>query len=606
MTDLLGPPEAGGAPADLGQHNLRLIRMRWLAGLAVLAATPFSVVFLHVSLTAGLYLLGAAILAYNVGLSWATTRLGPRRHRQMAVAQFAFDWLALAVFVHLTGGIESAAIWFFLFHVLLAPLFLPGRAPAVFAGLVILAVAAIAGLEATGWLPHYHVLTAIPGELYRQPLWIVKQLAFFAVTLVVSLSLIAPVVRELRERQRQVAALFQSIQALSGTLELPRVLDELARGVSVALHAKGASIRLLDQSAQQLTMAAAYGLSQKYLDKGPVEVARSPMDQEVLSGQPVILRPSQETERLQYPAEIEAEGIAAILCVPLIGRTGRLGVLRVYGTRPHFFTEENTNFAVAIARQGANAIENAVAYAALRHTDEVKSQFVRTVTHELRAPVAGAQSLLRSVVYQSAGGLTALQAEVLRRLSDRLDTLQLLIDDLLDLAAGKMDSLEAQLGPVSVEKIVRAVIDRLAGQAAEKKVDMQVDYDPAERPVMASEDGLGRIVLNLVGNALKYTPSGGHVRVTLSHTHGQASLCVADTGMGILPADMPQLFDEFHRGANVKEAGIPGTGLGLTIVKDLVDRYGGRVAIQSQPGAGSTFTVTLPLAGQTSARPASA
>ncbi len=420
---------------------------------------------------------------------------------------------------------------------------------------------------------------------------------FFAITLVVSLGLISPVVRELRIRERQVTVLFQSIQALSSTLELPRVLDELARGVTSALHAKGASIRLLDKSGQQLTMAAAYGLSQKYLDKGPVEVARSPIDQEALGGQPVILQPSKESERLQYPAEIEAEGISSILCVPLIGRTGRLGVLRVYGARPRFFTEQNISFVIAIAHQGATAIENAVAYGALRRTDEVKSQFVRTVTHELRSPVAGAQSLLRSVIHQSAGGLTDLQREVLRRLSDRLDTLQLLINDLLDLAAGKVDGLEARLEPVSFEVVVRVAVDRLASQAVEKQVDLQVDYGQPARPVLATADGLGRIVVNLVGNAIKYTPAGGQVRVTLSQANGEATLTVADTGMGILPADMPKLFDEFHRGANAKEAGLPGTGLGLAIVKDLVGRYSGRLSVQSQPDQGSTFTVALPLAG---------
>jgi signal transduction histidine kinase len=593
----LGPVDSNGATADLGQHNLRLIRMRWLAGLAVLAATPFSVFVLRVSLPASLYGLGAAIMLYNLGLLYVTGRLGARRRRLMAVSQFAFDWLALAVFVHLTGGIESPAIWFFLFHVLLAPLFLPGRAPVAFAGLVFVAVAGVAALEAAGGLAHYQIIAGLPADLYRQPLWIATQLVFFAITLVVSLGLISPVVRELRIRERQVTVLFQSIQALSSTLELPRVLDELARGVTSALHAKGASIRLLDKSGQQLTMAAAYGLSQKYLDKGPVEVARSPIDQEALGGQPVILQPSKESERLQYPAEIEAEGISSILCVPLIGRTGRLGVLRVYGARPRFFTEQNISFVIAIAHQGATAIENAVAYGALRRTDEVKSQFVRTVTHELRSPVAGAQSLLRSVIHQSAGGLTDLQREVLRRLSDRLDTLQLLINDLLDLAAGKVDGLEARLEPVSFEVVVRVAVDRLASQAVEKQVDLQVDYGQPARPVLATADGLGRIVVNLVGNAIKYTPAGGQVRVTLSQANGEATLTVADTGMGILPADMPKLFDEFHRGANAKEAGLPGTGLGLAIVKDLVGRYSGRLSVQSQPDQGSTFTVALPLAG---------
>lgn len=597
MTTPFSPPDPYGAPVDLIQHSARLIRMRWLAGLAVLAATPFSVYLLRVPLPQALYVLGAVVLAYNGLLLWVSRRSGISRARLMAGAQFAFDWLALAAFVHLTGGVESPAIWFFLFHVLLAPILLPGRATYVFAGLVIAAVAGVAGLEAGGWLPHYRVIPALPPDLYRHPLYVAGLLVFFIITVLVSVGLMVPVVRELRERERQIATLFQGIQALSSSLDLPRVLDELAHGVSHALRAKGASIRLLDETGKRMKIAAAYGLSLKYLEKGLVEVERSPIDQEALRGRPVIVQQAARDERLQYPAEIEAEGIRSILCVPLIGRRGPLGVLRVYGQRPRFFNAENVNFVMAIARQGATAIENAMAYGELRRTDEIKSQFVRAVTHELRAPVAGAQSLLRTVIREMAGGLNDLQRDVLGRLSDRLDALQLLINDLLDLASGKVEGLEAKLLPVSVEAAVLSVIDRLSGQAEEKKIDLQVNYVPRGLTVMGSEDGLGRIFLNLIGNAIKYTPAGGHVTVTLGQSSDEAVITVADTGMGIPEVDVAHLFEEFYRGSNVKEAGIPGTGLGLTIVKDLVERYGGRLSVQSRLNEGTTFTVVLPLAG---------
>jgi signal transduction histidine kinase len=218
------------------------------------------------------------------------------------------------------------------------------------------------------------------------------------------------------------------------------------------------------------------------------------------------------------------------------------------------------------------------------------------VTHELRAPVAGAQSLLRSVMHETSGSLNEIQREVLRRTGDRLDALQLLINDLLDLAAGKVDGLESRLEPVSVAAIVELVVERLASQASEQKVDVTVSGDRRELTVMGTDEGFGRIFVNLVGNAIKYTPAGGHVEVTLTEHDGEAAVSVADTGMGIPPADLPHLFEEFHRGANAKEAGIPGTGLGLAIVKDLVERYGGRLAVHSTLGEGTTFTVALPLA----------
>lgn len=598
----LGAPDSPGAPlpVELNKNSARLIRMRWLAGLAMLVATPVSVYALHLPLPAlPLIALGAVILAYNgllwrlsrhAGMSWEVSRL-------MATGQVAFDWLALVVFVHLTGGIESPAILFFLFHVLLAAMLLSGRTAYLYAGLVIVVVAGVAGSEAAGWLPHYDVLPALPPGLYRDPLYIVGLLAFFATTVLVTVTLTASIVHDLRERERQITMLYQSIQTLSSSLDLAHVLNQLVRGITHTLQAKAASIRLLDQTGERLEIRAAYGLSQKYLDKGPVEIKRSPIDQEALRGQPVIVENTAHDERLQYPSEIVAEGLHSILCVALIGRRGPLGVLRVYGWRPNFFTQEDADFVTAIARQGGMAIENAMAYGELRRTDEMKSQFVRAVTHELRSPVAGAQSLLRTVTHDLAGGLNDLQRDVLRRLSDRLDALQMLIDDLLDLAAGKVEGLETQLTPVSIEATALSAVDRLASQAKEKGIDLRVEYVPRGLTVMASEEGLGRIFLNLIGNAIKYTPPGGRVNVSLEQADDEVVVTVCDTGIGIPEVDLPHLFEEFYRASNVKRSGITGTGLGLTIVKDLVERYKGRISVRSKLGEGTTFTVVLPLAG---------
>src|SRR5574341_2458646 len=121
MTTPFSPSDPYGAPVDLLRLSAPLIRMRWLAGLAVLAATPFSVYVLRVPLPdRPLMGLGVVILAYNGLLLWVSRRSGMGRARLLAGAQFAFDWMALAAFVHLTGGVESPAVWFFLFHVLLA------------------------------------------------------------------------------------------------------------------------------------------------------------------------------------------------------------------------------------------------------------------------------------------------------------------------------------------------------------------------------------------------------------------------------------------------------------------------------------------------------
>ena len=582
---------------DLHTNNLRLIRMRWAAGGVMLLATMFSAAVLHVPLpAAALIVLSVVVLAYNTAM-WAITRRASEMWlSHIATAQVAFDWLALALFVHFTGGIESPAIAFFLFHLVMATLLLHERISYLYAAFVIGVVAVIAVLEAIGWLPHYTIIPALPPDLYRNVLYIAAIWIFFSITVGVVIALITPIVRELRDRDRRLNLLCDTMQVLPSSLDLPQVLNQLVVSITRALNAKGASIRLLDKTGAQLEIAAAYGLSQKYLEKGPVVVDNSPIDQETLRGRPIIVEEATTDRRFQYPADIVAEGIHSILCAPLIGRRGALGVLRVYGWRPGSFGEKDAAFVQTIARQGALSIENAMAYTELRHLDQTKSQFVRTVTHELRGPVVGSQSLLRTVTRDLAGGLNDVQRDILRRLSDRLDALKLLIDDLLDLASGKVEGLQVPLTPVSVEAIVLNIVDRLSTQAAEKQIDLKMDYVPRGLTVLATEDGLHRIFLNLIGNAVKYTPHGGRVNVRMDQCEDEVVTAIVDTGVGIPEADLPHVFEEFYRASNVKQEGITGTGLGLAIVKDLVERYEGRISVHSTVGEGTTFTVVLPMA----------
>ncbi len=590
-------PHVVPSAIDLHNNNLRLIRMRWAAGAVMLIATVFSVTVLNVPLpTAALLILSVVVLAYNAAMWTITRRAGEMWLHTIATAQVAFDWLALALFVHFTGGIESPAIPFFLFHLVIAALLLEERISNLYAAFVIGVVAVIAALEAIGWLPHFAALPALPPDLYRNLLYITAVWIFFSITVGVVIVLMTRVVRDLRDRERRLNMLCSTMQVLPSSLDLPHVLNQLVTSITRSLEAKGASIRLLDKTGAQLEIAAAYGLSQKYLEKGPVVVDHSPIDQAALRGRPIIVEEATTDQRFQYPAEIVAEGIHAVLCAPLIGRRGALGVLRVYGWRPGSFNDKDAEFVLTVARQGALSIENAVAYTELRHIDQTKSQFVRTVTHELRGPVVGAQSLLRTVTRDLAGGLNDVQRDILRRLSDRLDALKLLIDDLLDLAAGKVEGLQTPLTPVSVEAIVLNIVDRLSTQAEEKQIDLKMDYVPRGLTVLATEDGLHRIFLNLIGNAIKYTPPGGRVNVRMDQCEDEVVTAIVDTGVGIPEADLPHVFEEFYRASNVKQNGITGTGLGLAIVKDLVERYEGRISVHSTVGEGTTFTVVLPMA----------
>jgi two-component system, sensor histidine kinase and response regulator len=231
----------------------------------------------------------------------------------------------------------------------------------------------------------------------------------------------------------------------------------------------------------------------------------------------------------------------------------------------------------------------------LERLSEFKSRFTFIVAHELRSPVGGAQSLLRALTHSKAEALTDKQREILQRVELRLNQLMALINDLLDLAASKTMSTEEPLAAIAVEQALQESVDRFAAEAEHKQVALGYSAPDGEIVVLATEHGLARIFDNLISNAIKYTPEGGEVQVNLEDAPpGSVSISVCDTGMGIPAAALPHIGEEFFRAENARNSANIGSGLGLSIVKEMVVSLGGSLEIDSVEGKGSTFRVSLP------------
>jgi len=227
--------------------------------------------------------------------------------------------------------------------------------------------------------------------------------------------------------------------------------------------------------------------------------------------------------------------------------------------------------------------------------NEFKSTFLLMMAHELRSPVSGAQSLVRTLLRGLAGELKTQQAELLSRIEIRLDFLLEMINDILILASSKSIDSDQPLEPVELQPAVRQVIDGFEGEAKDRQVAVKFTAPAKVLMVMATENGLNTAVRNLIGNAVKYSNPGGTVEVAVHREADCAKLIVVDTGIGIPTEDLPKIWDEFFRAKNAHLSGITGTGLGLSIVKQYIDRFGGRVEATSKVGEGTTFTVSLPL-----------
>jgi signal transduction histidine kinase len=223
----------------------------------------------------------------------------------------------------------------------------------------------------------------------------------------------------------------------------------------------------------------------------------------------------------------------------------------------------------------------------------VKNHFLSLVSHELRTPLTAINLYLQSLERDREGSLSARQGEMLRRIAGSSRRLLELIDTLLEYSQLQRGRLAMQVEAFHLATVAGEVVETLAVLAEHKQLPLRLEAVPA-LPPLCSDPRLVRLILtNLVDNALKYTVHG-EVRVTLAHADETHRLAVHDTGPGIPPEKQNVIFEPFEHLEPVRHKHTPGVGLGLALVKEMVHMLGGRIELQSQVGAGSTFTVLLP------------
>jgi PAS domain S-box-containing protein len=230
----------------------------------------------------------------------------------------------------------------------------------------------------------------------------------------------------------------------------------------------------------------------------------------------------------------------------------------------------------------------------LKELDRMKSEFIAMVTHELRAPIAAIEQQLTVLLNKIAGELTEKQEKILLRAKERVKGLLDLIKDLLDLSkieAGKMVQYKE---PLYLGEVIQKVVDLMRVDAEQKKIDLQLFLPDEISIINADRNSMEGIFTNLISNAIKYTPEGGRVSITLSEEGSFVKSQVSDTGIGIKKEDLPRIFDKFYRVKTSQTRQIVGTGLGLSIVKSIVDAHMGSISVESEEGKGTTFTILLP------------
>jgi signal transduction histidine kinase len=223
--------------------------------------------------------------------------------------------------------------------------------------------------------------------------------------------------------------------------------------------------------------------------------------------------------------------------------------------------------------------------------------FISMVAHEIKSPLAAIEGQLSAVLSGICGTDRDQEHATLERSLLRARALRTLINDLLNLTAMDTGNFTIRRSRLDLRPIVESVVDNLKERAAEKEITLTLDYNKeAGCTVVADKDSVEMIITNLVDNAVKYTPPRGHVRVTVADSRSHVKITVQDDGIGMSPGEQQHVFEEFYRAKNELAIHVPGTGLGLTLVKRLVEMHDGKIAVASESGKGSTFSVSLPAA----------
>ena len=293
---------------------------------------------------------------------------------------------------------------------------------------------------------------------------------------------------------------------------------------------------------------------------------------------------------------VRSLGLMSYLCVPLVAHGRTLGAL-TFSTATSSgrqYNEDDLKFAEDVAARAAIAVDNAQAYKEARAANQLKDEFLATLSHELRTPlnaILGYSRLVRSGMIEPGK-----QARALDTIERNATMLTQIVGDVLDVSRIITGKIRLNIQPVDVPSVIKNALETITPAADAKQLRVNTILDPRATPVSGDPDRLQQIVWNLVSNAVKFTPKGGRIHVVLERIDSHVEIVVSDTGAGIKAEFLPFVFERFRQGDAGTAREHTGLGLGLAIVRHLVELHGGTVGAESAgPGHGATFRVRLPV-----------
>jgi signal transduction histidine kinase len=411
---------------------------------------------------------------------------------------------------------------------------------------------------------------------------------------------------ELTQSVGELRALGEVGQAVSSTLDLATVLKTIVSRATTLAGMDGGAIYEYDETLEEFYLHTADRLPNELVEAlrvAPIRKGEGALGRMAVTGEPTQI--GDIADEASYQSRLREMlirlGYRSLLAVPLLREDHLLGGLVVNRKSAGEFTPQVIDLLKTFATQSALAIQNARLFREIEEKSRLletasrhKSEFLANMSHELRTPLNAIIGFSEVLSERMFGEINDKQAEYLSDILESGRHLLSLINDILDLSkieAGRMELEPSEFDlPSAIENTLILVRER----AQRRGITLGRTVDERLGMIRADERKVKQVLLNLLSNALKFTPEGGQIDVRARVQNGEAEIAVADTGVGIAPEDQEAVFEEFRQvGATARK--VEGTGLGLAISRKFIELHGGRIWVDSQVGMGSTFAFTLPL-----------
>lgn len=424
---------------------------------------------------------------------------------------------------------------------------------------------------------------------------------------------------ELDTRLARLNALHKISRLISTTLDVDEIIRRLDKSLASELGFEKNLLLMFDRN-KNLSCRIEKGFSgEGIINRIIADLSRDRLFNTILREGRTLSSVSSSKQKKEKAAQLF--GIEQFILSPILSQGGLMGILFV-GNEPSAaaVTEGDEELISILANQIGQSIENAQLFEEvyrarqeleskiqdrtrelaltleeLKRISKAKTDFVSAVSHELRTPLTSIKGYASILMAGKLGDIPPAVRERLEKINKHSDNLVKLINDLLDISRIEARRFEMKLEKNNIRTTIENIRDLLAPQIKEKNIQLTTDLSD-QLPAFYFDAGqIERVLINLVGNAVKFTPKNGTITIKAVPQQDQCLLEISDTGIGIEESDIPQLFDEFYRVENEINQLVKGTGLGLTLAKNIIEAHHGKIWITSKPRSGTTVYFALPL-----------